>query len=182
MLTSGYLVHSIKLKRLNSKLLTLSITDKLTGIYNRVKADEVLVEKKADVDRYGTEVSIILLDIDFFKNVNDKHGHIIGDEVLTEFAQILKHNVRVTDFVGRWGGEEFLIICPNIGIDKAFEIAEKLLDKIRVHSFPKIGKMTASAGVNQFSKDSNIQSTINNADEALYQSKENGRDKATVYG
>jgi len=181
MLTSGYLVHSIKLKRLNSKLLTLSITDKLTGIYNRVKADEVLVERKADVDRYGTDVSIILLDIDFFKGVNDRHGHIIGDEVLTEFAQILKHNVRVTDFVGRWGGEEFLIICPNIGKDKAFELAEKLLDKIREYSFSKIGKMTASAGVNQFSKDSNIQNTINNTDEALYQSKENGRDKVTMY-
>jgi diguanylate cyclase (GGDEF)-like protein len=181
-LTSGYLVHSIKLQRLNSKLLTLSVTDKLTGIYNRVKADDVLIEKKADVDRYGTEVSIILLDIDFFKNVNDMHGHIVGDEVLAEFAKILKDNVRVTDFVGRWGGEEFLVICPNTGIDKAVELAEKLLDKIRAHRFPKIGKLTASAGVSQFSKDSNIQRTINNADEALYQSKESGRDKATVYG
>lgn len=181
LILSGYIFHYIKLKRLNNSLLTLSITDKLTGLYNRVKIDEVLIEKKAEVDRYGTELSVILLDIDFFKSINDNYGHLRGDSVLIEFAQIVQHNIRNTDYVGRWGGEEFLIVCPNIGLKDATVLANKLLDKIRNHIFSEVNKLTASAGVNSFSKNKSIEATIYNADQALYQSKENGRDCVTAY-
>ena len=138
LIISGYIFHYIKLKKLNNSLLMLSITDKLTGLYNRVKTDEVLIEKKAELDRYGTELSVILLDIDFFKSINDNYGHLMGDSVLIEFSQIIKQNIRTTDYVGRWGGEEFLIVCPNIGIKEAMILANKLLDKISNHTFAEV--------------------------------------------
>ncbi|NOQ77372.1 MAG: diguanylate cyclase, partial [Methylococcaceae bacterium] len=119
LLALAYVFHYLKLKKLNEELLTISITDKLTGLYNRVKTDKVILQKKSDVDRHGIDLSVILLDIDFFKHVNDTYGHITGDEILIEFSQIIKHNVRISDYVGRWGGEEFLIICPNIDINNA---------------------------------------------------------------
>tara|TARA_R110002049_G_scaffold111854_6_gene261183 strand:- start:367 stop:2664 length:2298 start_codon:yes stop_codon:yes gene_type:complete len=181
LLLAAYIFHYTKLKKLNNSLLTLSITDKLTGLYNRVKIDEVLVEKKYEVDRYGTELSVILLDIDFFKSINDKYGHLRGDSVLVEFSQIINQNLRKTDYVGRWGGEEFLIVCPNIGIKDAEALAHKLVDKIRNHTFSDVKKVTASAGVNSFSKEESIDATIHNADKALYQSKENGRDCVTAF-
>lgn len=181
LLSFGYLLHYLQLRKLNNALLILSTTDKLTNLYNRVKIDAVILQEKADVDRYETDLSIILLDIDLFKEVNDSYGHVMGDKVLIEFAKIIKHNVRVTDFVGRWGGEEFIIICPNIGIIEATELANKLLQKIYAHSFPGVGKITASAGVSQFSKKLSIESTIQNVDTALYQSKGSGRNQATAY-
>ncbi len=181
LILSAYIFHYIKLKKLNNSLLTLSITDKLTGLYNRVKTDEVLIEKKAELDRYGTELSVILLDIDFFKSINDNYGHLRGDSVLIEFSQIIKQNIRKTDYVGRWGGEEFLIVCPNIGVKEAMALANKLLDKIRNHTFLEVKNVTASAGVNCFSKGESINATIHNADQALYQAKENGRDRVTAF-
>lgn len=181
LILSGYIFHYIKLKKLNNSLLTLSITDKLTGLYNRVKTDEVLAEKKAEVDRYNTELSVILLDIDFFKQTNDSYGHLTGDKVLIEFAQIIQQNIRVTDYVGRWGGEEFLIICPNTGINDTMLLANKLLDKIRNHTFSDVINITASAGVSLFTEDKTVDAAIHNADQALYQSKENGRDQVTAF-
>ena len=181
LLALAYLFHYLKLSRLNQLLLIQSTTDKLTNLYNRAKADFILTQKKPDVDRYDTDLSIILLDIDYFKRVNDTYGHIIGDKVLLEFAQILKHNVRMNDSVCRWGGEEFLIICPNIELDDASILANKLLSKIRHHRFKHIENMTASAGVSQFTKDLSIQVTLQHVDSALYRAKDNGRDQAITY-
>jgi diguanylate cyclase (GGDEF)-like protein len=181
LILSGYIFHYIKLKKLNTSLLTLSTTDKLTGLYNRVKIDEVLAEEKAEVDRYGTELSVILLDIDLFKGINDNYGHLRGDSVLIEFAEIIKQNIRKTDYAGRWGGEEFLIICPNIGLKEAMVLANKLLDRIRANTFSEVKNITASAGVNSFTKNESVDTTIYNADQALYQSKENGRDNVTAF-
>ena len=175
-----YYLHVSRLKRINEQLHTLSVTDRLTGIYNRVKTDQLLIEKKADVDRYESDVAIILFDIDLFKGVNDKYGHLAGDSVLVDFAKILKYNIRATDFAGRWGGEEFIIICPNIDINEACQLAEKLLNKIRSHTFSEVGNLTASAGVSRLSKHESIQSTIRKSDQALYQSKENGRNQVSI--
>ncbi len=177
----AYLLHYLKLSKLNQLLLMQSTTDKLTGLYNRAKADLILAQNKYDVDRYKTKVSIVLLDIDYFKRVNDNHGHIIGDDVLLEFAQVLQNNVRVNDFVCRWGGEEFMIICPNIQLEEAHELANKLLTKIRSHHFQHIDRMTASAGISQFSRQSSIQVSLQHADAALYRAKNSGRDQTVVY-
>ncbi len=181
LILSSYIFHYTKLKKLNDSLLTLSTTDKLTGLYNRLKTDAVLSEKKAEFDRYETQLSVILIDIDYFKRINDNYGHLIGDSVLIEFATIIKQNIRTTDYVGRWGGEEFLIICPNIKLNEAMALANKLLDKIRKHAFSEVVNITASAGVNCFTENKSLEATIHDADQALYQSKENGRDQVTVF-
>jgi len=176
---AGFLFHYLKLRKLNTTLIRLSSTDQLTGISNRFKMNEVLKEHKANTDRYETDASIILLDIDFFKEVNDRFGHPAGDAVLVEFANIIRHNIRSTDHVARWGGEEFLIACPNIDIIEAEALANKMLLKIRNHAFSNGASITTSAGVSVLSKNHSIKESISNADKALYESKENGRDQAT---
>lgn len=98
-----------KLRRLNRKLERLSITDRLTGLYNRLRLDEVLESEIMRMNRSGHPFSVILIDIDHFKQINDQHGHQTGDLVLTGLAQLLQAGTRAIDFVGRWGGEEFLI-------------------------------------------------------------------------
>ena len=180
LLASGYFYHYKKLKTINSKLLSVSITDALTGLYNRLKIDQYLIQKKADFDRYESPSSIILLDIDYFKHINDDFGHQVGDKVLIEFSNILKENIRETDLLGRWGGEEFLIICPNTQKNEALVLAKKLLREVRNHSFSKVGNLTFSAGVSAFNNDDSINETISHADKALYQSKRNGRNQASL--
>jgi len=178
-LTLAYFYYYLRLKRLKDKLLLLSITDKLTGLYNRAKLDEVISHEKARLDRYDSVASLILMDLDFFKAVNDNFGHLTGDRVLIEFSNIIKKNVRTTDAVGRWGGEEFLVVCPKIGIKAATELAEKLSAIVRAHSFSGVGHITFSAGVSQFSRNDGVETTLKNADKALYYSKDAGRDKVT---
>jgi len=177
---AGFLLHYLKLRKLNTKLIRLSSTDQLTGISNRFKMNEFLNEHKSNTDRYKTDASIILLDIDLFKEVNDRFGHPTGDAVLVEFANTIKHNIRLTDHVARWGGEEFLIACPNINIVDAEALANKLINKVRKHSFPDGIRITTSAGVSMLSKNHSVKESISNADKALYESKENGRDRVTV--
>ncbi|MGY8871835.1 MAG: diguanylate cyclase [Pseudomonadales bacterium] len=180
LLSLGFIYHYHQLRKLNQRLKKLSVTDKLTGLYNRVKMDDVLVEQKAEVDRYSVNTSVILLDIDFFKRVNDTYGHAVGDVVLVEFSSVLQENVRSTDYVGRWGGEEFIIVCPHIDVEEGKNLAEKLLEKIREHSYKHIGKMTASAGVSNFLPSVTIKETLYNVDQALYQSKQANRDRVSV--
>ena len=175
-----YLYHYLHNRRLKKELIKLSTTDKLTGLENRLKTDELLLKRMEDLKRYEVDTSIILLDIDFFKKVNDQYGHLAGDGVLVEFSQILTHNVRVTDSVGRWGGEEFLIICPNVDVKAATLLAEKILDKVRAHSFDGVGLITASAGVSGFSKTLSVTDVLGLADKALYQSKVSGRDRVVA--
>jgi len=175
-----YLYHYLHNRRLKQELIKLSTTDKLTGLDNRLKTDELLLKRQEDLKRYDVDTSIILLDIDFFKKVNDQYGHLAGDGVLVEFSQILTHNVRVTDSVGRWGGEEFLIICPNVDVKAATLLAEKILDKVRAHSFVGVGLITASAGVSGFSKTLSVTDVLGLADKALYQSKVSGRDRVVA--
>jgi|GEM_PF-3992246 len=155
----------------------LSITDKLTGLYNRLKLDEVFQREMERSKRYGNCFSVILLDVDKFKNVNDTYGHQDGDLVLRSIALILKDNVRVVDTVGRWGGEEFLILCPETERDQAFVIAEKLRKMIESFSFPEVGLSTASFGITSCLKTDTKESIMKRVDEALYKSKEEGRNR-----
>lgn len=177
---TGFFYHYLKLRKLNSELFKLSTTDKLTGLFNRLRMDEVLTQYQAKKERYDFDACIILLDIDFFKKINDQFGHPVGDSVLVEFSKVLKNNVRETDFVGRWGGEEFLIACPGIDLDKAEVLANKLISKIRHHVFAKVKHVTASAGASVFTKQSSLEDVMYLADEALYDAKQNGRDQVKV--
>ncbi|KLD99289.1 sensor domain-containing diguanylate cyclase [Aliarcobacter butzleri] len=167
----------------NAELLRLSITDNLTKLYNRVKLDKSLQEEMNRSLRYNTNFSIILLDIDYFKKVNDNFGHQIGDEVLIESAQVLSKNIRNVDILGRWGGEEFLVICPETKIEDAIKVASHINVAIKLHKFTTYpNTVTMSLGVASFNKDiKNVDDIILNADKALYQAKEEGRDRVIAF-
>jgi len=153
----------------------VSRTDQLTQISNRIALDEVLQKEKYNFERYHTDCSIILLDIDNFKEVNDRYGHITGDKVLIEMAKIIQKSLRQSDIVGRWGGEEFLIICPNTDIENSRIVAESIRKNISEFLFSEVGHRTASLGTSSFEQGVAIEATIDRADCALYQAKKHGR-------
>ena len=155
----------------------LSITDKLTNLFNRVKLDEVLDLELQRSKRYNHTFGVILIDIDYFKSVNDNYGHQVGDQVLQEIAKILKEHTRNLDIVGRWGGEEFLIICPETDYDGIIKLSETLRNLIEIHDFSIVKKKTASFGVSIYNNDENVETIIKRADDALYKAKENGRNR-----
>lgn len=157
------------------KIEILSITDSLTGIYNRMKLDQFLSQEFYRYERYDEPLSVIMLDIDYFKKVNDSYGHMTGDYVLKKIAQIASDNIRKTDIVGRWGGEEFLIICPHNDLDGAFTLAEKIRRIIEKTKFEEVEKVTASFGVACSSDAKNSNDLLKDADEALYHAKNSGR-------
>jgi len=158
----------------------LSITDQLTQLFNRSYLDKILNKEMIRFQRYGTPMSLIMIDIDYFKEVNDLHGHLLGDLVLVEIARILKSNIRITDTLGRWGGEEFMIICSENTLDDAVHLAEKLRMAIEDFTFADIGRKTASFGVACLQADDDKQGFIQRADNALYKAKKLGRNR-TVY-
>jgi diguanylate cyclase (GGDEF)-like protein len=166
-----------ELQETNRQLELLAVTDKLTGLFNRLKLDKTLTEEVARSERYYSDFSVILLDIDLFKQVNDTHGHEVGDTVLVDIAKILSAHVRLTDLVGRWGGEEFLIVCCGSPLEAAVNVAEKLREVIALHVFSVVGHKTASFGVAQYRTDDDVKSVVANADRALYQAKNSGRNR-----
>ena len=169
-----------KLKEKNDELEVLYITDRLTGLFNRHKLDSVVSDELNRAKRYNHTFGIILIDIDYFKSVNDTFGHQVGDTVLVEIANILKANTRNTDTVGRWGGEEFLIVVPQTDELKIKKIAEALRRAIESHTFTTVGKKTASFGVTVFQKNDTIELMLNRADEALYKVKSSGRNQVCL--
>lgn len=158
----------------------LSITDKLTGLYNRCKLDEVLESELKLLNRYNEEFGLIIIDIDLFKSINDNYGHIRGDKVLVEFANLLKSNVRETDYVGRWGGEEFLVVCPKSNLEGTKALSEHLRLKIENFKFSEIETLTASFGATVFKNEDTFESIVNRSDKALYKAKKNGRNSVAV--
>lgn len=166
-----------ELSETQKKLEVLAITDRLTGLYNRVKLDEAVQEELNKSDRLGHPLGIVLLDIDHFKNVNDVHGHQVGDQVLIAMANLLKKSVRKTDTLGRWGGEEFLILCPGTDSEGVVKFTETLRKNIDHHDFPVVKHKTASFGATFYQKGDTINQMIDRADRALYQAKAKGRNK-----
>ena len=158
----------------------LSITDKLTGLYNRNKLDATFEAEVARSDRTGKPLAMIILDVDHFKMVNDTYGHHVGDTTLQTVAERLKDTVRQTDIIGRWGGEEFVVICPDTPKQGAKELAEKLRKAIELTPFPEIGTKTASFGVSLHQAKQSVDALIIAADTALYKAKETGRDKVVL--
>lgn len=168
------------LNQLNQKLVVMANTDALTQCANRKKLNEALEAAAYGLQRYNIPYSLILIDLDDFKQVNDCFGHAVGDEVLKAVSLILRNNVRQMDTVGRWGGEEFLIVCTNTGFHGAKENAAKLHNYIQSYDFPEIGKMTASFGVAQCKESESIKSLFVRIDMALYRAKENGKNRVEV--
>lgn len=158
----------------------LSETDSLTSLSNRRKLDDILASEIGRTNRYDSPLSVILADIDHFKRVNDNYGHIKGDEVITRVAELLKEHTRETDTVGRWGGEEFLLICPGIGQESAMELAEKIRTMIAKEQHGDKLKVTASFGVTEYRQRDTVDSLVSRADKALYNSKQSGRNQVSI--
>ncbi|MGH2307847.1 diguanylate cyclase [Aliarcobacter sp. ERUVET-8] len=176
----GLIFYQRKLKILNKKLKKLYLTDKLTGLYNRFKIDKELSLQKDNIDRNDSySCGLILIDIDYFKSINDTLGHLVGDCILKDISKFLKNNLRKTDIIGRWGGEEFLIILPFTSKDIAKKIAENLRVLIEENNFSyKMNrKITISIGVTEFSKSKSVEDTLLLVDNLLYKAKENGRNR-----
>lgn len=169
--------YETRIRDYMASLQCLSITDRLTGLFNRLKLDDVFAYEMDKADRYANRFSILLLDMDRFKNVNDTYGHQAGDGVLVETARILKRYSRKTDTVGRWGGEEFLIIMPETDADRALSVAEKIRQAVAVHDFSAVGSMTCSIGVSTYRPGDSKETMTERADRALYCAKNEGRDK-----
>lgn len=154
-------------------------TDSLTKIYNRRKFEQIINQK---ITRYKNEekiFSLILIDIDHFKSVNDNYGHDIGDYILQEFAKLVKKNIREDDLFFRWGGEEFALLVDANG-DECFKISQKLRIKVSLKSFQSIS-ITASFGVSEISQNIDSNTLFTKADKALYEAKRKGRNQVVVY-
>lgn len=167
-----------KLRTMNRKLLTLSLTDPLTLLANRASLNQRLQQEMHRFQRNGTPFSVVLLDLDHFKQANDLLGHLAGDSILVTFARIVQDAVRAEDVVGRWGGEEFLILCCDCGIEQAHRLAERLCKTTHDHDFMNGRPQTVSAGVATLIPGDTIDTLLNRADQALYMAKESGRDRA----
>ena len=166
--------------RLYQDLREAASQDFLTRVYSRRATQELLDQQFNQFQRYKSLCSLILLDIDYFKLVNDNHGHETGDKVLQEVAMLLKNQLRNVDTLGRWGGEEFLIILPNIGIAEAIEVAEKLRNEIAKEKIVGLN-CTISLGVKMLdNNDHTIDEAIKRADNALYSAKHKGRNCVVV--
>ena len=161
-------------------LLRKSTTDALTGLYNRIKIQEIFLYEQKQFIRYGDELSIILMDLDDFKSINDTYGHNIGDKYLKDLAKTLTESFRTVDIIGRWGGEEFLILLPKTSLNEAEKAALRL--KVTIHKMdsPKPGPRTASFGISTLIKNDTLSSFVGRADEALLRAKANGKDRVEI--
>ena len=178
--TTNYVITLTNITKLTtkSKLFEHKATyDALTGIYNRSKFNDVLNENYELFKRYNINLCFAIFDIDFFKKVNDNYGHIIGDETLITFAKTINDAVRVTDTFARWGGEEFVLLMPEISLDNAIKTVDHLRKLIEDTSFKEVNKITCSVGVSKFNIDDTIDNILIRSDEALYEAKESGRNK-----
>ena len=162
-----------------------SLRDQLTGLYNRRFLDETIDKIAAQIKRRGTTLGILMVDIDYFKEVNDTYGHDMGDKVLKEIAKVLVKSVREADLVIRFGGEEFLVLLMDVQSGESVEIAEKIRKAVESHTIESFGvvlRKTVSVGVSEFPVDSDkIWQCIKYADVALYKAKEMGRNRVVRF-
>lgn len=153
----------------------LATKDYLTKLYNRHYITARLREMELDYQRTKEKFCVMILDIDYFKKVNDTYGHLVGDKVLIDVANNIKDSCRASDIVGRWGGEEFLIILPRIDENNCYNVAEKIRQAIEKVNFGEVGKVTVSIGLCVYHND--LETTLKLADDKLYKAKRNGRNQ-----
>ncbi|MEN4053740.1 MULTISPECIES: diguanylate cyclase [Sulfurimonas] len=156
----------------------LNVKDTLTNVYNRRYYEQAIEKEMYNAKRYGYNLAVIMLDIDFFKKINDEHGHSVGDEVLVFYAKLIEHSLRESDSLCRIGGEEFIIILPHTNRDDAYKIAEKL--RIFIQKSKKIVPITISFGVTEYISGESKDYLYKRVDEALYEAKESGRNRVVA--
>ncbi|HKY21202.1 MAG TPA: diguanylate cyclase [Vicinamibacterales bacterium] len=155
----------------------LALTDSLTGLSNRRAGERALEREVARARRVMSPFSLALLDLDHFKKVNDVHGHAAGDDVLCEVSRILTSTFRASDLAVRWGGDEFLVLLPDVTLDGAVIFAERALRQVEALSFPGVGPLTMSAGIVEVGPNEDPRSALTRADAQLYEAKGAGRNR-----
>ncbi len=169
-----------ELKLKNEQLHEISVTDKLTGIFNRHHLDQVLAEQHAHAQRYQRPLSLVLFDLDYFKQVNDCYGHQAGDQVLRVFCDLVCACTRSTDIFGRWGGEEFLLVCPETTTEDALRVAEKIRTALAAHAFEQGFVQYVSAGIMSLKQGMSLDQFISATDQRLYAAKNGGRNRVVA--
>lgn len=159
---------------------TVANTDALTELSNRRHLEHLIEEERARASRYDRSFSVILFDLDHFKRINDLHGHQVGDEVLKGVRTLLVEHIRQVDTLGRWGGEEFLLVVPEMPLDPSRLLAERLRMVIERHVFERAERLTASFGVAEYQPGDTVETLTKRADEALYRAKAQGRNLVVV--
>ena len=184
-----YLVHIIKdvteIRQAEENIRAMAITDFLTGVYNQRHFYHQLEKEIEKIMRYEGTFSLILFDIDGFKDFNDKHGHLEGDNVLTQVGKIVKDKIRKTDSAYRYGGDEFVILIPQTDSGKALKMAERLLESFRKHIHvtqeQDLVHITLSIGVAEYQKGDNLKTIITKVDSAMYKAKKDGGNKTFTF-
>lgn len=161
----------------NATLERLANTDRLTGLWNRLKFEEVAQQEVGRAERYGYPLSLVFFDIDHFKEINDRHGHEIGDQVLCRLADRVREHLRDSDSLCRWGGEEFLILMPHTDQQQARQLAEKLRELISASPLLERQPISASFGIAQLQPGELLRDLVRQADTALYRAKQLGRNR-----
>jgi diguanylate cyclase (GGDEF)-like protein/hemerythrin-like metal-binding protein/PAS domain S-box-containing protein len=164
-----------------AELELLARTDRLTNAWNRVRLEEAARNEMHRMHRFRHPVSIIILDVDNFKVINDRFGHQTGDRVLTEIAETLRLTYRQSDSLTRWGGEEFIVLAPNTTLSGSILLAEKLRKGIEAHGFIEVGPVTASFGVAEYQAGESYDDWVSRADHALYEAKHAGKNQVKAH-
>ena len=158
----------------------LASTDRLTGAWNRRRLEEAVANEMDRLRRYDHPLSLLTMDIDLFKKINDTHGHNVGDQILVELAAVVRSTLRATDSLTRWGGEEFVVLCPNTTLSTMAMLAERLREKIATTRFPTVEKVTVSIGVAECMLGETWKDWFQRSDAALYRAKSGGRNQVQV--
>jgi diguanylate cyclase (GGDEF)-like protein len=165
----------------SARLLHLvATTDTLTGLPNRRALNAALQSGIASARQSGQPLAVALIDIDHFKAINDTHGHAAGDDVLRQIGQVMQAELRRTDGVGRWGGEEFLLCLPGTSISAAADLAERLRLAVQLHEFPHGQPVTVSIGLAQLLGEDDLGQLLQRTDRALYRAKAQGRNRTEI--
>ncbi|MFP4639815.1 MAG: diguanylate cyclase [Guyparkeria sp.] len=167
-------------KAMEEELERLATHDPLSGLYNRAKLTDFLEQSRLDHERYGTPFSLIMFDIDQFKQVNDRFGHQAGDEVICELARRSKEALRKTDFLARWGGEEFLVLATHTSAQGGADLGERLRETVAETPFDQVGAVTVSVGVASYQPGETVEQLESRVDDALYRAKDMGRNRMVV--
>jgi diguanylate cyclase (GGDEF)-like protein len=170
-----------KLSKKNENLIKISSTDMLTGVSNRRFIDEEIMKTHESAIEFKTCYSLIIADLDHFKRINDTYGHHVGDQVLIEFTNLIESELNEDSIIGRWGGEEFMILCNHTTIKAAEQIAENLRRTVEKNNFPIIKGLTCSFGIASYESNTIYHDIVRYADQALYTAKDKGRNTISVY-
>lgn len=165
---------------MRKRLQSLAKTDPLTQLPNRLASEETLQGEIARSYRTGGNLSVAMIDVDHFKLLNDTHGHPAGDRVLAWLGNSLKTSLRTYDHVGRWGGEEFLVLLPETALESAYAVIDRARTQVADETHDRIGTVTFSAGVTQLRPNETLEELISRADQGLYRAKNAGRNRVSI--